>query len=110
MVTGTLKSLEELLDNFLEVDPEDKKYVLLTQQKINNMNRPHNPVAHNQHIFEVDSLGKIFKSNCGKFEVARDYATEYGNLLKAPEMRQKAANIGRPVCGTCVSALYGGDD
>lgn len=98
------------LRRFLEENEnlEEKKYVLVNPEKLNRYDD--NPCAHDHHLFEVDMYGKIDSSCCGKFNVPYGNATSYGTPMKAPQMREKVAEIGRSVCGICVSSLYGNDD
>lgn len=109
LIEGLSEFLADDIDDVDAKDPDEKEYVLLDQEVLNTRGLTSNPCAHCQHIFEVDDNGKINKSGCEKFEVANDYATTYGTPLSAPAMRQKAADNGRYVCGTCVSTLYGKD-
>lgn len=103
------KSLDIIEQIYAFINPNDKKeYVLIEQETLNLY--PKNPCAKNQHIFELDTEKMINKSCCGKFEVTPNRGDNYGDVLTAPKMRKKVADIGRSVCGTCVSALYGDDD
>lgn len=106
-ITSTARDLLERMQEFLD-EKEEKKYVLIEQEQLNHYSA--NPCAHDKHIFDADGHGKVHKSCCGKFTVPRDLASKYGEVLKAPLMRKKVANIGRSVCGICVSTLYGNND
>lgn len=89
-----------------------KKYTLLTSNEVNHATVENSPEAKDDHIFEVDELGKIKKSCCGQFEL-RDNMREFIDYIapmKASRMRRKVANLGRCVCGRCVASLYGNRD
>jgi hypothetical protein len=62
------------------------------------------------HIFEgdftTDGCTATAKSICKKIDKNDGKWIENGICLKEQKAREKAATIGRPVCGDCVSHLY----
>ena len=85
-------------------DPEKDKFILLSKDQIDRPSRSRHP--HEYHIYKVDQIGNIHKTQCNAFDMDGVPADWYGKVKEALGTRRDAAEIGRELCGTCVATLY----